>query len=222
VAIEELDRALKCFRTAIRIHPRHYNAWYGLGMIYYKQERYQRAENYYKKALAIHPHNSILHCHLGVVQHALNKPEKSLSSFSRGLRENPSDPLCKFHRASVLFALNRLDDSLKELEELKHIVPKESLVYFLIAKIYSKKGQTHQALLHFSWATDLDPKGANNQIKEAIEPVLSRSLSSVANITDIREGDGSRAEWVESSSGSDERGDTMEVVDIASDYESTQ
>lgn len=69
VAIEELDRALKCFRTAIRIYPRHYNAWYGLGMIYYKQERYQRAENYYKKALSIHPNNSVLLCHLGVVSY---------------------------------------------------------------------------------------------------------------------------------------------------------
>ena len=30
-------------------------------------------------------------------------------------------------------------------------------------------GQTHLALMNFSWAMDLDPKGANNQIKEAID-----------------------------------------------------
>jgi hypothetical protein len=28
--------------------------------------------------------------------------------------------------------------------------------------------------MHFSWATDLDPKGANSQIKEAIDPAMSR------------------------------------------------
>lgn len=38
-------------------------------------------------------------------------------------------------------------------------------------------------MLHFSWATDLDPKGANNQIKESIEPVLSRSIASMVNNT---------------------------------------
>lgn len=29
--------------------------------------------------------------------------------------------------------------------------------------------------MHFSWATDLDPKGANSQIKEAIDPAISQS-----------------------------------------------
>ena len=27
VATEELDKALACFRNAIRVDPRHYNAW---------------------------------------------------------------------------------------------------------------------------------------------------------------------------------------------------
>jgi len=35
--------------------------------------------------------------------------------------------------------------------------------------VYKKLGQTHLALMNFSWAMDLDPKGANNQIKEAID-----------------------------------------------------
>ena len=28
VLTEELDKALPCFRNAVRINPRHYNAWY--------------------------------------------------------------------------------------------------------------------------------------------------------------------------------------------------
>lgn len=51
------------------------------------------------------------------------------------MEANKNDPLCKFHRASVLFGIGKLDEALEELEELKEIVPKESLVYFLIAKV---------------------------------------------------------------------------------------
>jgi len=69
------------------------------------------------------------------VQHALGNTEKALTIFAKALALNPEDPLCKFHRASVLFAANRLEDALAELEDLKQIVPKESLVYFLIAKV---------------------------------------------------------------------------------------
>ena len=29
--------------------------------------------------------------------------------------------------------------------------------------------------MHFSWAMDLDPKGANSQIKDALDPALNRA-----------------------------------------------
>ncbi|KAL0992720.1 hypothetical protein UPYG_G00097350 [Umbra pygmaea] len=169
VLTEELEKALACFRNAIRVNTRHYNAWYGLGMIYYKQEKFNLAEIHFKKALSINPQSSVLLCHIGVVQHALKKSEHALETLNRAINIDPKNPLCKFHRASILFANEKYKAALQELEELKQIVPKESLVYFLIGKVYKKLGQTHLALMNFSWAMDLDPKGANNQIKEAID-----------------------------------------------------
>lgn len=67
VMIEELEKALSCFRAAVRVDPRHYNAWYGIGLTYYKQERFQLAEFYYRKALNINPQSPILMCHVAVV-----------------------------------------------------------------------------------------------------------------------------------------------------------
>ncbi|XP_036408326.1 cell division cycle protein 27 homolog [Megalops cyprinoides] len=169
VLTEELEKALACFRNAIRVNTRHYNAWYGLGMIYYKQEKFNLAEIHFKKALSINPQSSVLLCHIGVVQHALKKSDHALETLNKAINIDPKNPLCKFHRASILFANEKYKAALQELEELKQIVPKESLVYFLIGKVYKKLGQTHLALMNFSWAMDLDPKGANNQIKEAID-----------------------------------------------------
>ncbi|NP_958857.1 cell division cycle protein 27 homolog [Danio rerio] len=169
VPTEELEKALGCFRNAIRLNKRHYNAWYGLGMIYYKQEKFNLAEIHFKKAFSINPQSSVLLCHIGVVQHALKKSDHALETLNRAISIDPKNPLCKFHRASILFANEKYKAALQELEELKQIVPKESLVYFLIGKVYKKLGQTHLALMNFSWAMDLDPKGANNQIKEAID-----------------------------------------------------
>ena len=40
---------------------------YGVGMIYYKQEKYNLAEVHFKKALTINPSSSVLICHIGVV-----------------------------------------------------------------------------------------------------------------------------------------------------------
>lgn len=71
------------------------------------------------------------------MQHALQKTEAALLTLNKAILANPKNPLCKFHRASMYFASDRHQEALKELEELKEIVPKESLVYFLIGKVLS-------------------------------------------------------------------------------------
>lgn len=73
ITTEELDKAMSCFWNAIRINPRHYNAWFGVGTIYSKQERYSLAEWNYSRALSINPKSSVILCHIGIVQHALKQ-----------------------------------------------------------------------------------------------------------------------------------------------------
>ncbi|XP_045168384.2 cell division cycle protein 27 homolog [Mercenaria mercenaria] len=169
VYTEELDNAMACFRSAIRVSPRHYNAWYGVGLIYFKQEKFRLAEIHFRKALMINPQSSPLLCHIGVVLHAQQKSDQALATLDKAIATDPKNPLCKFHRATILFAKQKHKEALDELEELKRIIPKESLIYFLLGKVHKKLGNTDLALMNFSWAMDLDPKGLNNQIKESIE-----------------------------------------------------
>ncbi|XP_014206704.1 cell division cycle protein 27 homolog isoform X2 [Copidosoma floridanum] len=168
VITEELDKAMTAFRNAIRLDPRHYNAWFGLGTIFAKQELFTLAELHFKRALDINPHNSTIKCHIGVVQNALKKVDQALQTLNKAIEADPNNTLCKFHRASINFNSGRHAEALVEFEELKNIAPKESLVYFSIGNIHKKLGNTHLALMYFNWATDLDPKGINSQIKEAI------------------------------------------------------
>jgi len=187
VLVEELEKALSCFRTAVRLDHRHYNAWYGIGLTYYKQERFQLAEIYYRKALAINRFSPILMCHVAVVQHATNNTCAALDTLNAAISVSPKNPLCKFERASILHSNERYQEALDELLELKQIVPKESPVYFLIGKVHNKLGNTHLALMHFSWAMDLDPKGANSQIKDALDPALNRQSQDIGSVEQEQE-----------------------------------
>jgi len=52
-------------------------------------------------------------------------------------------------------------------------------LYDWFFKVYKKRNETHLALTYFSWANDLDPKGASGarrHIKEVIDPTSSLSL----------------------------------------------
>lgn len=106
-----------------------------MGTIFSKQEQYSLAELHFKRALQINPQNSALMCHIGVVQHALKKTDQALKTLNTALINDPDNTLCKFHRASINFSIGRHMEALREFEELKNIIPKESLVYYSIGKV---------------------------------------------------------------------------------------
>lgn len=59
--LPDLVQAVACFRMAIRRDRRHYNAWYGLGSIYHRQEKYDMAEYHFRRALKINSQSRYLH-----------------------------------------------------------------------------------------------------------------------------------------------------------------
>jgi tetratricopeptide (TPR) repeat protein len=62
---EDMEKAVTAFRQAILNNDRHYNAWYGLGSIYYRQENFESSEYHFRKARSINNRCSILDCYLG-------------------------------------------------------------------------------------------------------------------------------------------------------------
>ena len=48
--------SLRCYRNAVRIDAQHYNAWYGIGQIYYKQEKYVKCTTTQTHVTRSHTH----------------------------------------------------------------------------------------------------------------------------------------------------------------------
>lgn len=111
-ANDMLDGALSSFRAALKVDKRHYNALYGLGIVYYRwassfisfqllflrfctllirkrclprQEKYKLAETHFIKALDVNPRSSVLYCYLGMALHALNEVDDALKSFNQAI-----------------------------------------------------------------------------------------------------------------------------------------
>lgn len=166
---EETDKALNSFRSAISIDPRNYVALFGMASVYARQERWKASEVHIRRALAIHPQSGVLLCQLGLAQAALGKTDRALITLEKAVNADLQNPLCRFHRASVLLRVGRAEEALPDLHHLKDIAPRESLVYYLLGKVHRKIGNSDLALMHFSWATDFDPKGNSNHMKEGFE-----------------------------------------------------
>ena len=67
ISNEECDKAIHAFRRSIAVKKRHYNAWYGLGIIYQKLGKFDLAEEYFRTASKINPTNAVLIGCVGMV-----------------------------------------------------------------------------------------------------------------------------------------------------------
>ncbi|UJR20937.1 hypothetical protein I4U23_024046 [Adineta vaga] len=183
--IDELERAMACFRKAIQLNSRSYKAWNGVAMVYLKQEKFQSATFHFTKATSIYRTNPDLICHLAVAQHKCNQSTDALALLNDALKIDSKNALCKFHKAGLLLHLERYHEALAELEELRQIAPKESLVFYLLSKVHRHLKNFHYSYMYMSWSMDLDPKGANNQLKENADKLYSKDEDLLLGMEDI-------------------------------------
>jgi anaphase-promoting complex subunit 3 len=168
MANEDFEKAVACFRNAIRSDERHYNAWYGIGAIYHRQEKYDLAEYHFHRAVTINPQSSVLRCNLGMSQYSNGKPLQALDTLAEAFRLDPHNPQARFQRATIYVSLNRSEDALKELEKVRDAAPREATVHFAMGKVLKRLGRPEQAMRCFLTALDLDPKD-NQLIKSAMD-----------------------------------------------------
>lgn len=71
VALEDFENGVKCYQSALSVDSRHYNAWYGLGMVYLRQEKFEFSEHHFRVAFQINPRSSVIMSYLGTALHAL-------------------------------------------------------------------------------------------------------------------------------------------------------
>jgi anaphase-promoting complex subunit 3 len=168
MACEDFYQAVNSFRNALSTDEGHYNAWYGLGSIYHRQEKYDLAEYHFGRAVQLHPTSSVLRCNLGMAQNANNKPFLALETLAEAFRLDPRNPQARFQRATIYSAMNRPEDALAELEIVRDAAPQEATVWFAMGKILKKLNRPEQAMRCFLTAMDLDPKDSQ-LIKSAMD-----------------------------------------------------
>lgn len=93
VSNDAYEHAQDTYRLAIRADKRHYNAWYGLGMVFLRLGDTKMAEVHFRKAAQINPVNVVLMCCIGMVLEKTGRLEEALQQYTRAiqLQQQPED-----------------------------------------------------------------------------------------------------------------------------------
>ncbi|KAK4685351.1 anaphase-promoting complex subunit 3, partial [Tremellales sp. Uapishka_1] len=168
IEMEEYERAIAFYRTAIRNDSRHYNAWYGMGVVYLKSGRNKYAEHHFRRAAEINPTNAVLLCCIGTVLQEDDDLAQALAFYEQACKYLPDSPMVQFKRIRVLVSFNRLSEAIDALEPLSRDSPDEAQIFFLLGKCYLRTGRNREATIAFTTARELQPKLAAS-IKTSIE-----------------------------------------------------
>jgi anaphase-promoting complex subunit 3 len=85
-----------------------------------------------------------------------------MKHLENGLKIDPNSVVCRFHKARILFDTKDYKQAEQELNALKVLSPDEAHVFFLLGRVHRKLDNSHLAMLNFSWATEIDPRGEQN------------------------------------------------------------
>ncbi|KAK8366805.1 hypothetical protein V6Z12_A02G143500 [Gossypium hirsutum] len=173
VIMEDYGKGVECYQTSLHVDARHYNSWYGLGMIYLCQEKFEFAEHHFRQAYQINPLSSVIMYYLGTTLEALKRSEEALEMMEKAIVIDNKNPLPKYSKAKLLVTLGKLNEALEILEELKECTPRESCIYALMGEIYKRNKKYDKAMLHFGIALDLKPSIVDvAKIEAAIEKLI--------------------------------------------------
>ncbi|XP_039053686.1 cell division cycle protein 27 homolog B-like [Hibiscus syriacus] len=157
VIMEDYKHGAECYEKSLNVDARQYKSWYGLGVIYLHQEKFEFAEHHFRQAYHINPFSSVIMYYLGTTLEALKRSGEALEMVEKAIVTDKKNPLPKYSKAKLLVTLGKLNEALKILEELKESTPHESSIYALMGEIYKQHKKYDKAMLHFGLALDLKP-----------------------------------------------------------------
>src|SRR5262245_5195116 len=111
---EEAERELE---EAYLLRPRDPRVLNLLGLIYFKQEKLDKAEEVYRKLVAESPEAHTLHYNLGLICFKLNRMEDAEFSFLKALELARDNAKINFYLGSIYERLNRYKDAIYQYRQ---------------------------------------------------------------------------------------------------------
>lgn len=169
---DQFVKAKSCYEMALKTDQNNFHAWWGLGNVSLKQEKYDRALDYFQKSNTLNSKNSIVQSYIGIVYEKLEKNSEALIAFKRSEDLNPGALMTRFHKTQIYYKMGDYSNALIELERLIHLSPKEGQLYIMIGNVHKRLGNPQKALQYYQCAQDLDNK-ESQRVKNLIDALTN-------------------------------------------------
>ena len=114
---KRLDEAERELEEAYLLRPRDAKVLNLLGLVYFKQEKFEKAEEVYRKLVAESPEAHTLYYNLGLISFKLNRLEDAESAFLKALELAKDKAKINFYLGSIYERLHRFKDAIYQYRQ---------------------------------------------------------------------------------------------------------
>lgn len=139
-ALNQPLKALRFFREALRVDPRHWNGWSGIGMLLCSEGQWKEARTILAHACGLNPSNAQLWDVFGIASEQMNDRPAALEGYTKATLLNPKSAGATIRKAELLWKMNRLEAAHNALLRAIALSPNEAQVHLRLAQSYMRKG----------------------------------------------------------------------------------
>ncbi|HJZ40287.1 MAG TPA: tetratricopeptide repeat protein [Bacteroidales bacterium] len=143
------EEALRSFKSAILIAQDCADAWFGKGMVYFRQKRYRLSISCFKKTVSIQSDNSDYWFMLGEAFSRSRRLDQAIDAYSRASSLNPLDYEAWMACAQVLFRKKRVGEAIGLLAQLYQYNHENPTINYRLAAYHAYQQDYMNAIKYF-------------------------------------------------------------------------
>jgi len=145
----QLDEAIREFREALRLEPKHSKAHNNLGKVLIMKNKISEAIEEFREAVRLKPDFLKAYNNLGLAYARLGKYELAMQNFNEALKLEPDNPYVYYNMALAMSEQGQYDQAIEHFNKTLRAKPDWPDAHYNLGNVYYQQGRLSLAIAHW-------------------------------------------------------------------------
>lgn len=157
-SLGHLSEAIDYYKKALEIKPDIGNAYYRLGVCYYRAGRLKEGLQAFTRVLELGDQShAMASYYVGLINYLLGNYSAAVDSFSNLREVSPESLISNFYLSQLKMRQHDFDEALELLKQLEAVTPDVAEVYYLLGTVHFRLHNTNDAMKSYRRTLELNP-----------------------------------------------------------------
>ena len=158
VQIGRSDRAIYCYRQAIKLKPNVADTYLSLGQLLVKQHKFSEAIKLYQESLKYLPRQVKINYHLAQLLIKQNDPQQAIIHYQQVVKTQPQFWQAHYNLAAIFTQQKQYSAAIQSYQHTLKLKPQHLVAWLKLAELLIRLKQWQQASLACKQGLKLDPQ----------------------------------------------------------------